>query len=619
MNTVKTLLLIAMVLMSVASFAAYAEENNTDGDGEDTDSTDSGLANSQTDTSANTDAADAYADVQTGTAYTDVESCMDSYLKRFPQLTRDQARRACSPTAVTATGQTAVRADEKTDTHDDRPAPSARPADSTERCMDALTGVITDEETRKKWCEDIRESRDLCIKRLVERDIAEERARLLCNRFLGAPVAVAQHADARLDQIKERFDGVLKDRAERIEANDALSEEQKEQMLMRVEKLEAISMDVRKRLDNRTLLRLQHVEEKHMERIAKLPERDIEKLAKLDRATQKRLLDRGEEAIKNELAHLKEVRATQKEELFRKREIQKGERDRINEQYREFKGKIKEQRDELRELRDTFVKDKDTDRGIEAAKAYLDRAIDVAITDIEILKKRVQQSDDLEQSVVDAVIEKLDEHIAELDALKEKVNAATTKEELKALAKELREKWNKAKHRLAHANKALVHAKIGEIVTRSKYLEAKLDRILDHMEEAGKDTTEVDELIDTFSTHVAAAQQHFKDAKNLVILAIVNADDNKTRSEIERLTRLAHEELIASHEVLKEIVRVLREQEVSLDVSDADITVVVEEETETDAEVETDAAGTETEVEAETDTETSSESDETSGDTSATT
>ena len=639
MKLIKTILLIFILLMSVVPFAAYAEEgeNNTDTD-------------TKTRTSAET------------SAQTDLRTCMDKYKQENPDADEAKAKNACARVAISATTKatTARPADESTvriercvkevserilDVADAKRRCSSyildhaqcvtklvdlgfekadatkrcdqfarvinkeiketnketEPVDRLSRCMTAVAGVINDQTERRTFCTEIKDSRDICIQKLAARNIDEEKAKGLCDRYLGTPVAVAGKIDARADQIKARFDGVLRTQAERIEQNEQLTEEQKTKMLERIEKLELISAEKRDRLDNRTLFRLQHIEENRMNRIASLPQADLEKLAKLDRATQERLLEKDASAIRAELSRFKEVKATQKEELLQKREIIKSERDRLKLAYDEFKDTFKEQRDELKKLRDDFIKNKDGERSIEAAKAYLNKAVDVAITDIEVIKQRVLQSDDLEQSTVDAVVAKLDAEIAELKAVKENIASATTKEELKVIAQDLHKKWNAVKHRLEHAKKALLHAKMGEVITRSKYLEAKLDRILVRMEESGKDTTQVNALAENFSMHIAKANQDFKDAKNMIILAILKADDNASRSEIERLLKSAHEELKTSHEILKQIMRMLREEKVSLAVSDADISLVIEEEIEVEAE------STDAETEVETQAETAAE------------
>src|SRR3989344_4747063 len=152
----------------------------------------------------------------------------------------------------------------------------------------------------------------------------------------------------------------------------------------------------------------------------------------------------------------------------------------------------------------------------------------------------------------------------------EALNENSTSEEVKAAAKELREAWMHAKKTLRITNALVVETRVGLIVERADKLELRLNNLVAKLEAESKDTTELKAKIDEFNHHIDTAREKRKEALNVLIeIKIeedVNAEDRQEAvAKAHALLVEAKNHLKEAHQILKEIVVIVKEAKVNIE------------------------------------------------------
>lgn len=181
------------------------------------------------------------------------------------------------------------------------------------------------------------------------------------------------------------------------------------------------------------------------------------------------------------------------------------------------------------------------------AKPYLEHTADVILKLLEKLKNRISESS-LEDK--DELISAVDAKIAEVQAVKDKVSAMSeepTKEEIQAIAQELKAKWTETKRTVKVSAGKVVLDRYAGILVKIEQLEKKLDRVVAKMKEKGLDTGAVEPKIAEFKGHIADARADFEEAKKLFGSAdTLDAAKAKAKESKEHLKK--------AYQVLKDIV-----------------------------------------------------------------
>ena len=200
------------------------------------------------------------------------------------------------------------------------------------------------------------------------------------------------------------------------------------------------------------------------------------------------------------------------------------------------------------------------------SKTYLLRSIAVMISNLEKVKVQVQENTQISDEEEAEIVADIDAQISQLNSLKAEVEAATTKEQVKDLAKRLREKWHEIRETrlLLHAERVM-DARIEGLIKRSNVLEKRLDKILGNANESIQADLSAD--IDLFSQKISNAQDKYNQAKaklsEAFSLSLSNSTGNTEQikaliDEAKELRKESHEFLKEAHEVLKTIVLKLR-------------------------------------------------------------
>jgi hypothetical protein len=356
-----------------------------------------------------------------------------------------------------------------------------------------------------------------------------------------------------------------------------LSDEQKAKMMEHFEKFGNWSADKLQKLDSITMYKLRNVEQNKLDKMKNLSTDEVEKFMKLDRDTQKKILELNKDKIKVRLAQFELKKAQKKEDLFLKRHVTQEQVNQFKQMYKDNKDAFDADKAELKKLRDEFVKSmKDGNNSLEAAKEYVSKAIDLIVKELNMMSSKVQENDDLTSAEVSNITANIDAKITELNAVKEKVLEAKTKEDLKAAVKDIDNKWKIIKNHIELIQQKVKESKIGEVIVRSNYLETRLNNILSKMEEKGIDTTAVDAKVADFSAKVASARDNYAQAKTLIETVMNKKLENATvdisadKKQIQDLMTAAHNDLNDAHVILVDIAKTLKANGESIESNESD-------------------------------------------------
>lgn len=147
---------------------------------------------------------------------------------------------------------------------------------------------------------------------------------------------------------------------------------------------------------------------------------------------------------------------------------------------------------------------------IQKAKDHLLKHADLQKTVLDKFKNRVEGSEVIDGDRAEAILDEIEDKKADLEVLKESVQAAETKEELKDIAEELYGNWKQWREMLRVREVQMSYAITAGVLQQAEQLELKLERILAKLADLDVDTTGLEEQIDTFHAEVAAARADYE-------------------------------------------------------------------------------------------------------------
>jgi hypothetical protein len=339
---------------------------------------------------------------------------------------------------------------------------------------------------------------------------------------------------------------------------------QKERLQTAVDKCNELDKDTEKcqaKLEKRTEL-ITKLQEKDLARLQKLAEHKAKAAEELQNMTKS-------EKFKN-FDKLKDFKAR----ALGKLDLEKARAKFVNakEKADEAKEKYNKTKSELKGLSDEEKKCKDDNSCAEVKKKthakateMLTHAADQVLKVIEKLTAKVESAEHL--SAEDAAKYKtwLSDETAKINAIKTKISAFnenSTKEEINAAFKELKDAIKETKITIKRVSGALVISRIGGVVVKSKQLEVKLNRIMERMTEAGKDTTTIQPLVDQFNAKLDTAKVEFEAAQDkfdeVRDAKVAEEDQDKVNTIVQAAQehmKLAKTALAEAQKILQSIVK----------------------------------------------------------------
>lgn len=266
-----------------------------------------------------------------------------------------------------------------------------------------------------------------------------------------------------------------------------------------------------------------------------------------------------------------------KDEEFRVRQISKENVKKAVENLKEAIKQSDKIEENLKETRERLRNAEKNEEKLAAGKEHFTNAVEAQLTELNSIKERIQNNQDLTADETSAAVERIDNAISKLNETKARIEAATTLDELKQIGKKIRE-YALIKHiyktRAVQAN--ICHG----ILLRSDLLERKAELALSDAEKNGQDTTELNSKIEELSTLLETARTKCAEAKESFNSA-KETDDVEARKELIKSfiesVKTAHETLRESNSIVLEIRTMTNDLNVELDSQKVDEIVVEEE------------------------------------------
>ena len=248
------------------------------------------------------------------------------------------------------------------------------------------------------------------------------------------------------------------------------------------------------------------------------------------------------------------------------------------------------------------------------AKPFLLHAADVVLETLNRVYNKVESSEELDEDEAEEIIADLADSIAEIEDAKETVenlDEDATSDDIKEAASTIREAWREMKHRLKMHVGHLLNAKIGNVLQRADHLGDRFENILEKLEEDGKDTSDIEDLVDEYQDYVdeaiadyGSAKEKFKEAKDA-------EDMDDLVQEAHRYMKSANENLKSARALVRDIVSEIKATNSgSLDVEESEEVEEESEDEDVEEEDETEGESEDEDVEEEDETETEDDSDD---------
>lgn len=142
---------------------------------------------------------------------------------------------------------------------------------------------------------------------------------------------------------------------------------------------------------------------------------------------------------------------------------------------------------------------------IEKAREYILRAIDHTENQLQVMKDRLDNSENKGIRAQDA--EKIiDAHMAQLEQLKEKVGQATTIQEIRDIHKELAGIVAKINLETRYFLGMVLNNRIDNFISRAENVSDKVDAAIEKLEAEGKDATELKAKAEDFKNSINEAK-----------------------------------------------------------------------------------------------------------------
>jgi predicted RNA-binding Zn ribbon-like protein len=184
--------------------------------------------------------------------------------------------------------------------------------------------------------------------------------------------------------------------------------------------------------------------------------------------------------------------------------------------YNNARDKFKDAEKNFKDARQKFSKSKDKasrDELKDRTGDYLERAIDQMISHLEVLKTRVESS---ENNVLpfDAAAN-IDTHIAALEEIRTKVQQAETPPVLVDSARELKEQWETIRLETRYASGILITNKIDTFMAKSDNVSERMDAVIQTLKDDGKDTAKLEKAAERFNKQIDEARENQQEVLDL--------------------------------------------------------------------------------------------------------
>ncbi|MFH1649989.1 MAG: hypothetical protein ABIA93_05550 [Candidatus Woesearchaeota archaeon] len=339
----------------------------------------------------------------------------------------------------------------------------------------------------------------------------------------------------------------------------------------------------------------------------RLTAQEMEKIQALSRSALNELPDNITQL--RERLHTMTLKKVSKEVAFRAREIAKNRMDAAKERFQNARENFQEAKNRYQETRQEFNQYREREQNvcqdetsqecidarqdsIDSAKEHLSNLADMIVERLDELIAQIEQNDNLNETTAQARVDELNAMKSDVLDAKVDVEAATTKEEVKAAGEAIIQAWNRIRIRATVTSYEAAGARIHGVIQQAENLEQRMEDAVSKLDNESR--AALDDKITEFSNLVASAKDDFEQSSVLLSRAHAelkngtNHDMSDTVKEANDLLRSAHDKLQDAHKILMDVVKALNQKGVSIEAED-EVTVVTESDDDSNGESDNDS------------------------------
>lgn len=193
-------------------------------------------------------------------------------------------------------------------------------------------------------------------------------------------------------------------------------------------------------------------------------------------------------------------------------------------------------------------------------KAWLLSSCDLAVASLLSIKEKVENSS-VDYPEKEALLEEIEGHIADLSAVREDIESASTIEELKQAAKELKKEWLEAKVSLKKAIGLRWIFVMEKMLDKADNVKERVQELIEEYQAQGKDTTMLERWLEKFTADTDRAREKLEEAKERLMELERNRAVNKFLIREDHALKMAVKYMRHSHLQLKRIIWFMNHQQ----------------------------------------------------------
>ena len=295
--------------------------------------------------------------------------------------------------------------------------------------------------------------------------------------------------------------------------------------------------------------------EKRIALVKRLSDMDAERLKRHIEAREK--IDEKIEELKKH----KDLSKFKEERKFKARTLAESKKADAKARFEEAKRHFEEVKASIKDAKEDLMDASDEEKA-EKANDYLGHILDAIEKHLNKVLANIQENEYLTEAQVSELTSAINERLEKVSGLRSGLESATTRDEIKALAKDVRELLKDVKdHTKVASGKAFSH-RMGGVIVQSEHLQAKLEKVLERMTENGLDTSSAESLISEFGSLIDSAKVRFEAAiaKFKEAESLTGDDRAEVIKQAQSSMREAQADLKEARAKLKEITRSVKAQ-----------------------------------------------------------
>ena len=187
----------------------------------------------------------------------------------------------------------------------------------------------------------------------------------------------------------------------------------------------------------------------------------------------------------------------------------------------------------------------------DTAREFIKTTISVMISRLETIRTKAEHIRGISESERQTILAEINEDINWLKERQPKIDNATPTQ-IKEEAKIIRSYWKNIKVKIKKETGQILAARITFVITKAENFSTKIASKIDELNAAGKDTSQLEILLDDFNQKIDLAKTKYEAAKEK-FAAISNL------AESDQLFRQGHQFIKEAHSYIKEAYQKLRE------------------------------------------------------------